>query len=104
MVEKTVNEMLDYFNVNSNLDLYYRVGIKTVDNKKIKDFAKYYNNRFLKFFNERLRSKPKKNKIEKDFISNNDKIVFGKEKRKLNTNYPLVVIQFLEIEFLDYQL
>ena len=28
----------DYFNVNSNLDLYYRVGIKTVDNKKIKDF------------------------------------------------------------------
>ena len=57
MVEKTVNEMLDFFNVNSNLDLYYRVGIKTVDNKKIKDFAKYYNNRFLKFFNEKLRSK-----------------------------------------------
>ena len=35
------------------------------------------------------------NKIEKDFISNNDKIVFGHLKRKLNTNYPLVVIQFL---------
>ena len=65
MVEKTVNEMLDYFNVNSNLDLYYRVGIKTVDNKKIKDFAKYYNNRFLKFFNERLRSKPKKIRLKK---------------------------------------
>ena len=84
MVEKTVNEMLDYFNVNSNLDLYYRVGIKTVDNKKIKDFAKYYNNRFLKFFNERLRSKPKKNKIRKEFISNNEKIVFGKEKKESN--------------------
>ena len=36
MNEKTVNEMLDFFNVNSNLDLYYRVGIKTVDNKKLR--------------------------------------------------------------------
>ena len=80
MVEKTVSEMLDFFNVNSNLDLYYRVGIKTVDNKKIKDFAKYYNNRFLKFFNEKLRSKSKKNNIKEEFISNNDKIVFGRKK------------------------
>ena len=60
------------------------MGIKTVDNKKIKDFAKYYNNRFLKFFNERLRSKPKKNKIKKDFISSNDKIVFGREKNEFD--------------------
>jgi len=84
MVEKTVSEMLDFFNVNSNLDLYYRVGIKTVDNKKIKDFAKYYNNRFLKFFNEKLRSKSKKNNTKKEFISNNDKIVFGSEKKELS--------------------
>ncbi len=84
MVDKTVNEMLDFFNVNSSLDLYYRVGIKTVDNKKIKDFAKYYNNRFLKFFNERLRTKTKKGDLRKDFISNNDKIVFGKEKKEFN--------------------
>ena len=84
MVEKTVNEMLDYFNVNSSLDLYYRVGIKTVDNKKIKDFAKYYNNRFLKFFNERIRSKVKNKKIKKEFISNHDKIVFGVEKEEIN--------------------
>ena len=84
MNDKTVNEMLDFFNVNSNLDLYYRVGIKTVDNKKIKDFAKYYNNRFLKFFNEKLRSKSKKKNIKKEFISNNDKIVFGSEKKKLS--------------------
>jgi GTP pyrophosphokinase len=76
--------MLEYFNVNSNLDLYYRVGIKTVDNKKIKDFAKYYNNRFLKFFNERLRSKPKIKKIKKEFISNNDKIVFGRDKKEFS--------------------
>ena len=82
MADKTVNEMLDYFNVNSSLDLYYRVGIKTVDNKKIKDFAKNYNNRFLKFFNDRLRSKPKKKKIDKEFISNNYRIVFGKERKE----------------------
>ncbi len=84
MVEKTVNEMLDYFKVNSDLDLFYRVGIKTVDNKKIKDFAKYYNNRFLKFFNERLRSKPKKGVFKKELISNNNKIIFGKEKKASN--------------------
>ena len=40
-----------------------KIEVNSLDNKKIKDFAKYYNNRFLKFFNERLRSKPKKNKI-----------------------------------------
>ena len=37
----------------------FTIGLESkVDNKKLK-ILKYYNNRFLKFFNERLRSKPK---------------------------------------------
>lgn len=82
--QKSINKMLQYFNFENSQDLYYRVGIGTVDNKKLKEFSNEYNNSLLNFFKRKVR----KNKISKKFSNNNitekfDQIVFGKEKENL---------------------
>ncbi|MGB2475508.1 MAG: RelA/SpoT family protein [Flavobacteriaceae bacterium] len=84
MVEKTTNQLVVYFKVNSSLDLFYRVGLGTIDNRKLKEFAANYNNSFLNFFKKRLRPEPhqKSNKTD-EFVSRYDKLVFGKEKEEL---------------------
>ena len=48
--DKIVRQMLRYFNLNNSLDLYYRVGLGTIDNKQLKDFSTKYNSSFLNFF------------------------------------------------------
>ena len=37
--DKTIGHMLRYFNLNNSLDLFYRVGLGTLDNKQLKDFS-----------------------------------------------------------------
>lgn len=82
--DKTLKQLVYYFNVNSGLDLYYRVGLGTIDNKKIKDFASSYNNSFINFFKRRLQqySNPVI-KESNEFVSRFDKLVFGKEREEL---------------------
>ena len=46
--EKTVNEMVNHFKLKTSKDLFYRVGIGTIDNKAIKDYVSSKNN--AKFF------------------------------------------------------
>lgn len=79
--EKTIQSMLLFFKFNSSQDLFYRVGIGTLDNKQLKEFAGAYNNSVLNFFKKRIRSKKLEeinthNEITEKF----DKLVFGKEK------------------------
>ena len=82
--EKTIQQLVLYFKVNSSLDLFYRVGLGTVDNRKLKEFATTYNNSFLNFFKKRLRAKPGKSIAEGEgFVSRYDKLVFGKEREEL---------------------
>ena len=82
--EKTTSYMLRFFKLNSSLDLFYRVGIGTIDNKQLKNFYSEYNNSFLNFFKKRIR---KKNtllrKDTKDITQKFDTLVFGKEKENL---------------------
>jgi GTP pyrophosphokinase len=79
--EKTIQSMILFFKFNSSQDLFYRVGIGTLDNKQLKEFASAYNNSVLNFFKKRIRSKK-----SEEFSSSNeitekfDKLVFGKEK------------------------
>ena len=82
--ERTIRRLVSYFKVNTSLDLFYRVGIGTLDNKKLKDFAANYNNTFLNFIKKRMPSSNRK-KIEDraEFTSNYDKLVFGKDKEEL---------------------
>ena len=82
--EKTTSYMIRFFKLNSSLDLFYRVGIGTIDNKQLKNFYSEYNNSFLNFFKKRIR---KKNtllrKDTKDITQKFDTLVFGKEKENL---------------------
>ena len=81
---KTISKMLEYFEFENVQDLYYRVAIGTVDNKKLKGFAKSYQNTLLNFFKRKV--KKKERLIEKDndeFTERFDQIVFGKDKEQL---------------------
>lgn len=82
--EKSLRQLVLYFKVNSSLDLFYRVGLGTINNRKLKEFATTYNNTFLNFFKKRLRSSSSKTITENiEFVSKYDKLVFGKEREEL---------------------
>ncbi len=82
--EKSIQQLVVYFKVNSSLDLFYRVGLGTIDNKRIKEFAVSFNNSFLNFFKNRLRSNHQREGVEtEEFVSKYDKLVFGKEREEL---------------------
>ena len=82
--EKSIQQLVVYFKVNSSLDLFYRVGLGTIDNKRIKEFAASFNNSFLNFFKNRLRSNHQSEGVEtEEFVSKYDKLVFGKEREEL---------------------
>ncbi|MEY8021157.1 bifunctional (p)ppGpp synthetase/guanosine-3',5'-bis(diphosphate) 3'-pyrophosphohydrolase [Muriicola sp. SD30] len=82
--EDSVNKMVVYFKLKTSLDLFYRVGIGSIDNQMIKDFASSYNNAFISFFKNRMRKKPVPEDIDKDEITSKyDMLVFGKEEEKL---------------------
>lgn len=82
--DKTIKQMLLFFKFENSQDLYYRIGIGSVDNKKLKDFAFDYSNALLNFFKRRVKKTKKiidkgDDKITEKF----DKLVFGKEKEAL---------------------
>ena len=82
--EKTVNDLGNYFNLKTSLDLFYRVGIGKIDNIALKNFAASYNNRFINFFKKRLTTKKEINHLENEVRPNFDQIVFGNEESKLD--------------------
>ncbi|MFD2101059.1 RelA/SpoT family protein [Flagellimonas iocasae] len=83
--EDTINKLVTYFKLKTSLDLFYRVGIGSIDNDKLKDFASSYHNAFLNFFKNRIRRAPVSKDIDKDEITvKYDMLVFGKEEEKLN--------------------
>ena len=82
--DKTIQKMLNYFKFESSQDLFYRMGIGTLDNKQLKEFASDYQNSVLNFFKRRIKSKKNNypntsNEITEKF----DQLVFGKEKEPL---------------------
>ena len=82
--DKTTQQMLHYFKFENSQDLFYRVGIGTLDNKKLKEFANEYHNTLLSFFKRRVRKNKPQIRSEEDKITEKfDKLVFGKEKEPL---------------------
>ena len=83
--DKSVRQMLRYFSLNNRLDLYYRIGLGTINNKQLKNFATDFNRSFLNFFKKRIRKKDSKYKNEEkeEFTQIYDTLVFGKEKESL---------------------
>ena len=82
--DKTTQQMLHYFKFENSQDLFYRVGIGTLDNKKLKEFSNEYHNTLLNFFKRRVRKNKPQIRSEEDKITEKfDKLVFGKEKEPL---------------------
>ena len=82
--DKTIDKLLTFFKLKTTLDLYYRVGIGTIDNVKLKKFSADRNNRFLNFFKRKAQTKLTPTHIEQDKITDKyDQIVFGKTEEQL---------------------
>ncbi|MFV0565871.1 MAG: RelA/SpoT family protein [Flavobacteriaceae bacterium] len=85
--ESAINELVVYFKLKTSLDLFYRVGIGTIDNSMLKDFASSRSNKLMGFIKSKITRKANINKeeIEKEEITSNyDLLVFGKEQEKLD--------------------
>ena len=82
--DKTIDKLLTFFKLKTTLDLYYRVGIGTIDNAKLKKFSADRNNRFFNFFKRKAQTNPIPFHIEQDKITDKyDQIVFGKTEEQL---------------------
>ncbi|MGB3145262.1 MAG: TGS domain-containing protein, partial [Maribacter sp.] len=82
--EDSINKMVTFFKLKTSLDLFYRVGIGSIDNAMLKDFASSYNNAFISFFKNKIRRTPVPEDVNKDEITSKyDMLVFGKEEEKL---------------------
>ncbi len=85
--ESSTNELVSYFKLKTSLDLFYRVGIGTIDNTMLKNFASSRSNALMSFIKNRINRKPhvKKEDIEREEVTANyDSLVFGKEEEKLD--------------------
>ena len=81
--EKIIDLMIKFFKTNTSLELYYQVGVGTIDSKKIRDFSSNYNSRIISFFKKRL--KYDSSYRTKEIKENNyDKLVFGKDQQSLS--------------------
>ena len=81
--EKVVNELVLYFRLKTSQDLYYRVGIGTIDNQKIKEFATTRSNMFMNFIKNKIRKGTQKEVNSEEVTEKYDLIVFGKDAEKL---------------------
>ena len=84
--DKTINELVSYFKLKTSLDLFYRVGINTIDNPLLKKYAASRSNVLMSFLKDTIRRKPKKEEedLHKDEITSKyDMLVFGSDEEKL---------------------
>ncbi|MFT5889957.1 MAG: guanosine-3',5'-bis(diphosphate) 3'-pyrophosphohydrolase [Dokdonia sp.] len=86
--EKTINELVSYFKLNTSLDLFYRIGIGTIDNKMIKEFATQRSNAFMSFFKNKIRKPTSLENVDRDEITNKyDDLVFGTDEQQLDYKF-----------------
>lgn len=83
LTERVVNELVLYFKLKTSQDLFYRVGIGTIDNQKIKEFATTRSNVFMNFIKNKIRKSPSKEIADDEVTSKYDLLVFGKDAEKL---------------------
>ncbi|WP_338409873.1 RelA/SpoT family protein [uncultured Flavobacterium sp.] len=84
--EKTINEMVVFFKLQTSLDLFYRIGIGAIENQKLKDFASQKSNTLVSFFKKTISRSPslEPSKVKGNELSKKvDMLVFGVEQDKL---------------------
>lgn len=84
--ETTVNELVNYFKLQTSLDLFYRVGIGAIENQQLRDYAAQKSNTLVNFFKKTIKRNPSTNeeKVHKNDTNKKlDLLVFGTEQSKL---------------------
>lgn len=82
--EKSINELVVFFNLKTSLDLFYRVGLGKIDNQMLKDFASSRSNAFVSYFKNKIKKPSVSTELNKEEITAKyDQLVFGKEEEKL---------------------
>lgn len=85
--EGSINDLVNYFKLKTSLDLFYRVGIGSIDNSMLKEFASSRSNVLMSFIKNKISRKSNISKEELDkneVIAKYDLLVFGKEEEKLD--------------------
>ena len=85
--ETVINELVNFFKLKTSLDLFYRVGIGSIENQQLKDYAAQKSNTLINFFKNKIKRSPSSTPedINKQELSNNyDLLVFGKEQDRLD--------------------
>ncbi len=87
--ERLVNQLVAYFKLKTSLDLFYRVGIGTIDNQMLKAFAASKNNALIDFLKNKIRkpSSPQGDVNKEEITAKYDLLVFGKEENKFEYKY-----------------
>lgn len=84
--ETTVNELVAFFKLKTSLDLFYRVGIGSIDNQQLKEYAAQKSNTFFNFFKSKIKRTPTNPELiqKEELTSNYDLLVFGIEQDRLD--------------------
>ena len=85
--DSIILELQKYFKLSTSQDLFYRVGINTIDNEKLKKFISNRGNRILNYFKKKI-SRKKEVSIDEnnqqEITSKYDSLVFGNDEEKLD--------------------
>ena len=79
--QSNLNKIQTFFNLQTSLDLFYRIGIGTIDNTELKKYAASQN-RIITFFKRKISNIPKTKDLDK-INTNYDQLVFGYENERL---------------------
>lgn len=83
--DRMITELQKFFKLSTSLDLFYRVGINTIDNAMIKKFASSRSNVFISYIKNKIRRKPQDKETDKQEITKKyDLLVFGNDEEKLD--------------------
>ena len=88
--EKTTNQLVNFFNLRTSFDLFYRIGNGAIDNTKLKAFVSQRNSTILNFFKNKLGKSGDAQNSKKQALESNevtakyDALVFGNEEEKLD--------------------
>jgi len=82
--DKTIESLVRFFNLQTSMDLFYRIKIGTIDNDGLRKFAASRSNALMSLFKSRTRT-AEPSEIHKPVITTTyDQLVFGDNEEKLD--------------------
>jgi guanosine-3',5'-bis(diphosphate) 3'-pyrophosphohydrolase len=84
--ENTINELVNFFKLQTSLDLFYKAGIGSLENQQLKEYAIQKSNTLVSFFKKTIKRSPSnlhQQSLKKELNKKYDLLVFGIEQDKL---------------------